>query len=39
MDSEALEAHRVDLEARVNALVEKAEAMVNAPTDIPVTTT
>jgi lysophospholipid acyltransferase (LPLAT)-like uncharacterized protein len=34
MDEEALEAHRIDLEARVNALVEKAEAMVNAPTDI-----
>jgi lysophospholipid acyltransferase (LPLAT)-like uncharacterized protein len=34
MDEEALEAHRIDLEVRVNALVEKAEAMVNAPTDI-----
>ena len=34
MDEEALEAHRIDLEARVNALVEKAEAMVDAPTDI-----
>ena len=33
MDEEALEAHRIDLEARVNALVEKAEAMVNAPND------
>jgi lysophospholipid acyltransferase (LPLAT)-like uncharacterized protein len=39
MDAEALEACRIDLEARVNALVEKAEAMVNAPTDSPVTTT
>ena len=39
MNEEALEAHRIDLEARVNALVEQAEAMVNAPTDSPVTTT
>lgn len=39
MDSEAFEAHRIDLEARVNALVEMAEAMVRAPTEIPVTTT
>ena len=39
MDAEALEACRIDLEARVNALVENAEAMVNAPTDSPVTTT
>ena len=37
MDEEALEAHRSDLEARVNRLVEKAEAMVEAPTDSPVT--
>ena len=37
MDEEALEAHRSDLEARVNRLVEKAEAIVEAPTDTPVT--
>jgi len=36
MDEEALEAHRSDLEARVNLLVEEAEAIVGAPTDIPV---
>ncbi|MBD3872436.1 MAG: lysophospholipid acyltransferase family protein [Acidobacteria bacterium] len=36
MDEEALEAHRGDLEARVNLLVEKAEAVVEAPTDTPV---
>ena len=30
MDDDALEAHRSDLEARVNTLVEKAEAMVEA---------
>lgn len=30
MDGDALEAHRSDLEARVNTLVEKAEAMVEA---------
>ena len=39
MDEEALEAHRSDLEARVNALVEKAEAMLEAPTNGPVTQT
>jgi lysophospholipid acyltransferase (LPLAT)-like uncharacterized protein len=39
MDEEALEAHRSDLEARVNRLVEKAEAMVEVPTDAPVNQT
>jgi len=39
MDEQALEAHRSDLEGRVNALVEKAEATFDAPADVPVTTT
>ncbi len=39
MDEEALEVHRSDLEARVNASVKKAEAMVEAPTDTSVTKT
>jgi lysophospholipid acyltransferase (LPLAT)-like uncharacterized protein len=39
MDEESLEAHRSDLETRVNRLVGKAEAMVEEPTDTTVNQT